>query len=92
MATRANQEGIPSKYLDMVGKSYTMQDAIRGKEEGHQEEMEIKDVRFGTGVVMCMTTFEEKHPTIEFLVQPKGYKKSVWTLGFPCVEIELEND
>lgn len=81
---------IPAKYEQMVGKSFTLKDAIRGKEKGHTEKMLLLDVRFGSAQIYDFEKQQFVHPTIEFKVKPKGFKRAVWTLGFPCKEITFE--
>ena len=87
------ESGIPKKWLDMIGTKQKIGKHVFSHSKSlPYNEYDVLDVRFGSGQIMNMKTFECIHPTIQLLLKREGMKKAMWSKGFPCREITLKNE
>ena len=82
----------PEEFKELIGTTQLMGGGLFGRKQMPTEEYKVIDWRWGSALVMCMKTFEMKHPTVELLVKKDGMKASRWTSGFPCRSINLKDE
>jgi hypothetical protein len=92
MARNTFKEGIPKKYLDLVGTKQDVAGAVFSRKKLEQKTYDVIDIRWGSAQIMDMTTMEIKHPTFELLLKTKGMKRSQWSKPFPIREITLKKE
>lgn len=88
-----NKEGIPKKYLDMIGTQVEMSGHIFSmKQKYPRTKVRIYNVRWGSATIINMETMEDLHPSIELLIKAPDKKRKIWSRPLPVREIDLKNE
>lgn len=94
-----NKNGLPKKYLKMIGTRQIASGPIFSqKNELPETEFDCLDVRKGTATFVDTTSFKNgkrpkfENPSFELLLKNNSMKRAQWTRPFPIKEINLLRD